>query len=161
MSDVQKMKDLEESVELFDALLGADIESIEDLPDFVQPPSGDYRLLFESAEKGVSKDKTKGQIRGTFIVAETIELQKPEEDASVPEGSKFSQMWTGKLGIQLMKKLFEPSFEQLGVRNLADFIEQAQGMEFICTVSNRQDPEKVDELGNPLKYASIKAAILA
>lgn len=82
-----------------DAMLDESLDSVPDVPDFMNPPNGFYNLRLKEAkiEKYESKAKdgkpaTSGtRIRVTTEVAETIEC----EGQPVPNGTLFSETFQG------------------------------------------------------------------
>lgn len=147
-------------VEMFEALLDTDIDNIEDLPEFETFPLGNYRFKCEKMELAVSVQEDKAAIKAIFSMQEVLELVN-EEDEVPTEGALVSQQWGKEFGIKLFKKTFVENYEPLGIRTTREFVDIAAGLEFIMTIGQRKDPEKLDDLGQPRIYNSIKTAILA
>lgn len=95
-----------------DDVLGAKIDDVEEAPEFVNPPDGDYKLAIKDAkiEKYKTTDKeTKAEVEKTrlkifYSVAETIELANAEEEP-VSNGSLFTeQFMTNAQGLSYFKR---------------------------------------------------------
>lgn len=88
MTNGTKQDDLD--LDVIDSLLDSDLAGIEDLPDYVTPPEGFYKL---KVKVDLAKEfKGKRAIGLTFNVIETIALNNAAEEP-VKEGSLFSQMY--------------------------------------------------------------------
>lgn len=73
-----------------DELLDGTLDNVEDVPEFVSPPSGRYHLAVSNAEVRKNSDKTKpARLSIQFTVKETISVDS-EDELPVPDDSLFS-----------------------------------------------------------------------
>lgn len=150
-------------IEIFNSLLHTDLENIEDLPDFETFVPGEYILCCDKMELDIQPEKDIAKIKAIFSNKGNMNPDDYPEGTELPkEGSKLSQQWGKEFGIKIFKKTFLAAMETLGCANVAQFIEQAEGMEFAAYVGNRKDTQgKTDEAGNPVLYNDIRTAIIA
>ena len=147
-------------LELFDNLIMSQWDDIEDLPDFVTPPLGDYLFEITKCEKGTSKDKTQGAIKIIGALKEVVELARPDEDVAPPIGSLCGAAYYGELGVKRFKKIFKDAAIALGANSPAEMIETLQGATLAVTIRHRADSEKVDpNTGKPVVYAEWASVI--
>ena len=102
--DLNEMLDSDENLDAF-----------AEAPDYLNPPSGDYRLKavgaaikdFSYEAKGDKEAESGQNIIITIAVVETLELVKDSEPP-VPEGSLFTKKYKGnKDGIEKFKRDFK------------------------------------------------------
>lgn len=133
------------SLEDIDSLLDADLGEIEDLPDFVTPPNGFYKLTVEVDKKKVMKDKKAVQFK--FHVVETIQLNNPAE-VPVKEGSLFTQAFfpdtsQEKANVwRWLKKAVKPYLESCGAANLSSALDAMNGQMITAVVTLRPNDPK-------------------
>lgn len=126
-------------------VLARNLETIEDLPQYLAPPPGVYELLIESVKQEEINDKTALVVE--YTVAKTIELNDAEGDAEhiVPEGSKFSEaFWFNdperiEKTIQVLKAKYGGLAEACGTNDLMGILEKMEGMLVQCIITNRVD----------------------
>lgn len=147
-------------LDLFTSLLETHVDNIEDLPEFETFPLGSYNFKCEKLEVSIDQAKGSAAIKGIFSLVAALELVNDEDEAP-KEGSLLSQQWGKEFGLKKFKKVFLPNFEAMQCNTLAEFIDQAAGMEFTMTIGHRKDKEKLDDAGQPVIYNDIRTAILA
>lgn len=154
---------MSEALEKFSSLLEADIDNIEDLPEFEEYPAGVYKFKCEGLKVEENTEKERGEIKGFFSLIEPVELANEADADNVPvAGSLLGGFWTDEKGIQRFKKIFVPVMQESGIRRIADFLPQAEGLEMILEVSRSEDKKgNVDAKGNPRIYNNIQSAILS
>lgn len=102
-----------------DALLDTEMDLVETLPDFINPPAGLYQLVVKEAkfEKYKSKDLPdveQTRIRVTRAVEKTYEVV--DGSSPVADGSLFSETFMGtEEGVKFFKKA------AMGVLGISDF----------------------------------------
>lgn len=111
-----------------DSILDMTLDSVKDVPDYVNPPSGAYTLSIEDAKFEIKKNKEGekvGRFSVTYKVEETIELASDKE-LPVADGSLFSESFTyTEDGIAYLKKqakklLNVDSVDGVSLRDLLD-----------------------------------------
>jgi len=142
-----------------DAMLDMKMDEVETLPDFVNPPAGNYRLACKGAkiEKYKSKKEPtveKTRIRTTYAVVETKEVAA----GSVPvaDGTLFTETFMGtEEGLKYFKKT------AMGILNVTDF-EGATMKDVIDGLADQEFDARItvrvtkDEAGATFENLSIK-----
>lgn len=159
-----------------DSLLDSTLDNVEDVPDFVQPPAGLYRLACQECkiEQNKKKDKKTNQetvqtrIRLTHKVVATVEL-KNEKDTPVADGSLFSETFmANEDGLKFFKKQAKNimNVEDMNGVPLRDVISELANVEYDARVSIRlskgdegQEYENAQvRIVPPAPVAAVKAA---
>lgn len=84
MEETQTVLDME-------ALLDSTMDEVEQAPDYVEPPAGQYILAVHEVTLAPAKTADKPPVITTTLeVIETIQLANPTVDLPVPAGSLFS-----------------------------------------------------------------------
>lgn len=128
-----------------DDLLEANLEEIEDLPDYVTPPAGYYKLMVNVDKKKKMKEKTAVQLK--FTIVETIQLNN-EAETRVKEGSIFTQAFFPDTSQEKanrwrwLKKAVKPYLEASGAPNLSACLDAMDGQVITGVVSLRWNDEK-------------------
>ena len=182
MNDTTKLqgsKDLtpEQRLELAQAMMDASFDDIQDLAKFVKPPRGSYYIdSIVKCEIGMNQDNTELQISLVTEIGETIELASQpgipgdaiDPALKPPVGSLYSERWTGPMGIQKFKGVFEHVIKSIDPmmtpRTLVEMLgsNSIQGLSMMTTL--RADKEKV-EIGEdgvtmvPVTYAGIVSVV--
>lgn len=121
-----------------DALLDAELDSVETMPDFINPPPGIYLLSVKDAkiekydvkEDGNKTGEQGNRIRITYAVDKTEEVEAGE--LPVPDGSMFSESFQGtEEGLKFAKKammniLGVSDFEGAKLREILDAVKGTQ-----------------------------------
>lgn len=143
-----------------DALLDQDMGSVEDLPDYVEPPAGHYDLGITTAEAETYTQKAKaatpstpateakecGRIRVTYVVNKTLEVEGDE--SPVPDGSLFSETFQlTEQGLGFFKKtakkiLKVENMEGVNVRELLSELATVESFDSMITVRETESNGK-------------------
>lgn len=129
-----------------DSLLDADLGSIEDLPDFVLPPAGFYKLVVKKVDKK-KKVKDKSCVSFTFAVEEAIQLNNPAEEP-VKQGSLFSQQFFPDTSVERqhmwrwLKKAIKGYLETSAAPNLSAGLDSMQGQMITAVITHRPNEDK-------------------
>jgi hypothetical protein len=146
--------DINNKYNTLEALFGADLDDIADLPAFEVPPPGTYTMKITMNTKKVSN---KDCVNADFEVITTDELKNKDENSDgyrppVKEGTKFNQLWMlggehGGVSVGRLKQFLAPFAVALGTTKIADLVrDQIKDITFIGQITNRpskDDPEKV------------------
>lgn len=129
-----------------DALLDTELDSVETIPDFINPPPGNYVLSvkdakiekFDVKEDGNKTGAQGNRIRITYAVDQTEDLEAGE--LPVPDGSLFSEAFQGtEEGLKYCKKacmaiLNVKDFESAKLREILDAV---KGTQFKARITTR------------------------
>lgn len=129
-----------------DALLESTLDNVEDVPDYVTPPTGAYALRCEDCKIETYKSKKKGEenkeltrLRVTHAIRATIEL-KDSKEAPVADGSLFSETFmANEDGLKYFKKQAKAilNVEDLNGVPLRDVISSLLTAEYDAKISIR------------------------
>ena len=79
---------------LLDDVLNVNVDDVEDLPDFVEPPAGEYIVKVEDVETKEYTNENTGEtsiiVSPRYSIVQTVQLNNPSEQP-VPDGSLFSE----------------------------------------------------------------------
>lgn len=127
-------------------LMDASIDDLADMPAFVVPPIGHYKLQV-SLERKVVNDKP--CIEGKFVVQETLELRNTAE-APCEVGTKFSTLYQmdNEFGQGNFKGFISPIVAGLGLQGqkLAEVIGKVQNITIAATLKHRKDKNDPDRV---------------
>ncbi|MGE4259194.1 MAG: hypothetical protein AB7F19_07620 [Candidatus Babeliales bacterium] len=130
-----------------DAMMDQNMDEVETLPDFVQPPAGIYDLICTGAEIKAPKEKGKPSlIQVTYKVEKTHEVV--EGQLPVADGSLFSERFQGtEEGLKFFKKaaaniLGVSEFEGAKLRDVMDGLKDAAFKARITTRKSKNDEGK-------------------
>lgn len=131
------------------AMLDSSLDNITEAPDFINPPSGDYRLRCKEVkiDKYKSKDEPNVEKQRLKIYFETVSTLKlaDEKEPPVPDGSIFTETFMAtEEGLGYFKKRGR---EIMNVENvdgvaLRDIMASIAGQEFNGRISYRTTPNK-------------------
>jgi len=134
-------------------LMDSSIDDLEELPPFIVPPVGYYKLAVSLSRKSVND---KPCIEAAFVVRETLELKNPSE-APCEAGTKFSQLFTmdNEWGQKGFKSFLKGLIDPLGLsgKKVSEVIEAVQNVEVAATVKQRKDKNDPDKI-----YANVSDA---
>jgi len=136
-------------------LMDASIDDLKDLPPFIVPPVGHYKLQVSLERKVVN---THPCVEAQFVVQETLELKNPAE-TPVENGTKFSTLYTmdNEFGQGNFKLFLAPLLEGLGLqgKKVSEVIASVKNVVIAATVKQRPDKEDKDKI-----YANVVNAEL-
>lgn len=140
-----------------DSLLDTKMDSVETLPDYMNPPPGLYVL--ECTDAKIEKYKVKedgketgamgNRIKLTYKVVETVEVI--EGELPVPDGTLFTEGFQGtKEGLEYCKKacsriLGISTFEDA---TLGEILDGAKGSQFKCRITVKKSSVNGKEYEN-------------
>lgn len=148
------MSDKDLSILDLDAMLDETLDNVENVPDFMNPPNGLYLLAIKEAKIEKYKDKDtkadRSRFRITHAVSATIQVEAG--NLPVPDGTMFSETFTGtEDGIKYFKKaalayLGLTPEEATGIK-LGDLLATLPGQEYKAKLVNRitKDGDKTYE----------------
>lgn len=148
------------------SVLARDIADIADLPSYVSPPPGTYKLLIEDIQEKEIKDKQ--TITVTYLVGECIALSDPSAEdhkarlAAIKQGDKMSEAYyfdkADKIEttLSVLKAKYGGLGSALGTTNLLEIMNKMKGMQVQCQITNR-----VDDNDKQRFYASTKNMVAA
>jgi len=137
-----------------DALLDSNLSQVENVPDFVTPPAGEYNLgvkeskieKFESKAKD-GKPASKGlRVRITYMVNETKDTKEPP----VADGSLFSESFmANEDGLKYFKKqaskiLNVKDFGDTSIRDIIDALNATEAFDAVVTIRKSGEFENVN-----------------
>lgn len=127
-----------------DDLLDSNLDTVADIPDYVTPPDGLYKLDIVDAEIKKAKEAGKAsRITITYKVAETVDTA----GAPVADGSLFTEGFQGtEQGLEFFKKQVKKimNVTEIGgvsMRDILEGLKDIQGME--AHISTRKTVDAV------------------
>jgi len=141
-------------------VVARDLDDIPDLPEFLAPHPGVYKLLISLVEQREINKKTALVVE--YDVVDIIQLNEAEDpnDPNVVPGNKFSEaFWFNdpekvENTTSILKKKYGGLSDACGSKNLLDIMTKMEGMTVKAIISNRADEKKVDIHGKPRVYAT-------
>lgn len=137
--------------------LDMSLDDIEDLPEFLTPPSGAYQVTQVSHEKKEIGDHPAMEVK--FKVEQVLEMTGDlDEDEKTPEaGQEFSMVYMldNKFGAGSLKDYLIPIAKKAGSTSVADTLSAGDGMSLIMVI-NRTFNKKKDR-----NYSKIKKIAVA
>lgn len=137
------------------AMMEQSLDNIQEAPDFVTPPAGEYRLSLK--ESKVDKYKTKDEpdvekqrIKNLYVVVATVSLASDSEPP-VPDGSMFSETFTAtEEGLGYFKKRMKAimNVSDLAGVSLLDIMSSSVGTEFDARLTIKKSISNGKEYGN-------------
>lgn len=130
------------------AVMSRNIADIEDLPEYVTPPEGNYKLLVQKVGPEEINEKT--ALKVEYVIIDTIALADPEGDKEhvVTPGSIFSEaFWFSdpekvEKTLSVLKAKFGGLSEAVGSTNLLEIMNKMEGMQVQCIITNRVVKDK-------------------
>lgn len=129
-------------------VLAKNLNEIEDLPDYIAPPPGVYKLMILSCGQKVINEKT--AIVVEYVILENKGLNNAQEDAAeaasvkytkdrISEAFYFDKPERIDTVISVLKKKFGGLSSVLGTTNLLEILEKMQNLTVEATLGRRQD----------------------
>jgi len=144
---------------LLQSILAKPLDEVADLPEFITPPPGSYRLMITEVTSKEIGDKP--AISVTYTVLATLELAD-KEDVPVPAGSLCGEAFffgdPEKIDktLSVIKLRYGALAEALAVTDVLSLLEKLEGIEITATIGNRADAHDKTKL-----YASYRNVALA
>jgi len=149
------------------SVLARDLASIEDLPSYIAPPPGVYKLLVKNC--GPKEINNKSAVVVEYVVLECVALHEPENTEDIGDLAKvkfgkdmvgetfwFNQPDKLETTLSFMKKQFAGLGETLGKTDLLSILDAIPNMTVKATLSQR-----VDENDKTKIYPQIRNLIAA
>lgn len=124
-------------------LMNKGMQEIDDLPDFITPPNGSYKVRV-GCEQKVQNDKPAVQFR--YELLEVVELANPAE-AKPAEKSIFTETFylNNEVGPKALKRHIKEVWDKLG-GSLGECLKSIDGQVYYVTTKQRKYDSK-DEVG--------------
>jgi len=125
------------------SLLDGTLDDIEDLPGFIQLPTGAYKVKL--AEGFRSKEiNGKPGVDLPMTVIEVIELGNPEQAPEIKVGdvATLSWMMDNDTGKGFFKEAIRPVYEFLKAKNYNEAMSNSKGLDVIIVVARTHNKEK-------------------
>lgn len=146
-------------------VLAKNLNEITDLPDYVNPPAGVYKLLVQDVSQKEIAEKTALVV--TYLVLEMKELNNAEADGEEVAAIKFGKDLMSeafffddpeKLETTLgaLKKKYGGLGATLGTTNLYEILEKMKGLTLEAQVTRRMDKNDKTRF-----YAGVKTCVAA
>lgn len=137
-----------------DALMDTKLDDVKTIPDFMNPPAGQYRLSvfkaeiekYESKEKPAQGGKPaqpaakRTRIKVIYSVVATKELSKDADEPPVADGTMFNETFMGtEQGLEFFKKraIGVTGVAEFGDAKLRDILDGMVGIEFDANIKYR------------------------
>lgn len=148
------------------SVLQRDLNSIEDLPSYIQPPPGVYKLLVKDCQSKLDA-KDRQVINVNYLVLENVTLADSQGDAEELKSVKMGKDLIGETfyfndpekleqTLSYMKKQFGGLGTVLGTTNLLQILEKMPNLTVTATIGRR-----VDENDKTRLYASVRNLVPA
>lgn len=146
-----------------DSILDTDLDSVKTMPDFMDPPAGQYEI--EVADAGVEKfeDKEKQQrsrLKITYKVAKTVKLADSNGEPPVADGTMFSENFQGtEQGLEFFKKRAGnlAGTTEFGGAKIRDILDGIKGLKVGANIKYQESVDKTDPTK---KYINMRMRIL-
>jgi hypothetical protein len=132
------------------SVLAKNLNEIEDLPNYIAPAPGVYKLMINSCAQKVINDKTVIAVDYTFLEVKSLNDNADEADKAEIEKiqwgkDKMSEVFyfndpdriETTLGV--LKKKFGPFGPQLGTTNLLEILEKLPNLTVEAQIGRRKD----------------------
>lgn len=154
MSDINNKLSSDELKTMdFADLLDTELDSIDDLPDYITPVRGYYEFAHEKVEQVTveTNDGDMEAIKLTYSVVRCIEKNNAE-DEDTPEGGIFTQNFLQGVGIQRLKKLYVAVIQQNNCKSIRDLINILPTIHVNASIDHRfaKDDRKTKEKPFPV-----------
>lgn len=126
-------------------LLGMDLDSLEDLPEYVNPPAGTYMCALGKRE--LKKLKEVKYVSLNLAIKSVMELAKPDEAALLPKENDIMSLLfnlENEFGRGSLKKVTGALKASHGIASLDDFLKLPEDTIMAAvTVKRTEDGDKV------------------
>lgn len=131
------------SIAALSSLLDGTLDDIEDLPGFIQLPTGAYKVKL--AEGFRTKEISgKPAIDCPMTVVEIIELGNPEQAPEVKVGDVATLAWMmdNETGKGFFKEAIKPVYAFLNAKSYNEAMQNSKGLDVIIVVTRVHNKEK-------------------
>lgn len=126
-------------------LMDATIDDLKDLPPFILPPKGHYKLLLGLERKSIND---RPAIIANFVVEETMELSN-KADIAVEKGTKFNQVFfmDNEFGQGAFKLFMSPVSASMGWagKKISELCNLCQNVHIAATLKHKKDKEDAEK----------------
>lgn len=149
------------------SVLARDLDSVEDLPNYVSPPPGIYKLAIKGIDHKEINEKT--TIVAEYIVVDCVQLADPQDETDqvrlkeiklgkdiMSEVFYFDKADKIETTLSVLKAKYGGLAPALGTTNLLEIITKMVGMQVQAQVTNRLDKEDKNKI-----YAATKHMVAA
>lgn len=134
------------------AVLAKDLSQIEDLPNYIAPPPGVYKLLILDCKQKEIGEKTVIAVDYMFLENKSLNEQLDEHDKAdfdkiqwnkdrMSEVFYFDDAEKIETTLGVLKKKFGPLGAALGTTNLMEILEKLPNLTVDATISRRADKD--------------------
>lgn len=125
--------------------LDMNLDDIADLPGFMTPPTGGYKVMQLSSERKEVGDHAAMEIK--FKLLEIVELNEDnlnENEAPPKVGDEFSMLFMldNEFGIGAMKAYLKPIAERAKTTSVKDTLKAGDNMELLMILHRKHDKNK-------------------
>lgn len=132
------------------SVLAKNLNEIEDLPNFIAPPPGVYKLMIKSCGQKVISEKTVIAVEYIFLELKTLNDNADEADKEevkriqwnkdqMSEAFYFNDPDRIETTLGVLKKKFGPFGPQLGTTNLLEILEKLPNLTIDAQLGRRKD----------------------
>lgn len=136
-----------------DSLLDSNLDDVKDVPDYMNPPTGQYQLSIADAVLEQTKPKDGKPASARFKITYKVDATIETKEAPVPDGTLFTETFMGtEEGLGFFKKQVKKimNTEDVAGVSIRELLEGLKGQEFKAnitvrtTVSNGKTYENVN-----------------
>lgn len=127
-----------------EALLGASLDDLDDLPSFDCPPPGVYICSVTTDIKEVNKNDA---VEASYTIQEVTELADANMKPPIA-GSKFSTLFTlNEIGVGKLKEFCIPFGDKFGTKSIRELVnDKIKEVIVVVKVKNRKDKNDPDRI---------------
>lgn len=143
MSEQQLSAEEKAKLDAMSSLLDGTLDDIEDLPGFIQLPTGAYKVKLAEGFRHKIINAKPG-IDLPMTVVEVIELGNPEQAVEVKVGDVATLAWMmdNETGKGFFKEAIRPIYTFLNAKSYNEAMTNAKGLEIIIVVARVHNKEK-------------------
>ena len=146
-----------ENIEMTNALLNAGWNDIEDLPSYVDFPTGSYHVRCSKAEvKEPNPKDEKPDVAVRVHVELVAVLESTAESEKLPKvGDKAMFSFKGAEGIKRMKAALMQVATAINAASPSELVDRLEGLEFAITVQQSPNANNPDR-----PYTNLRTAVM-
>lgn len=147
MSEQQLNAEQQKKLSELEGLLDGTLDDIEDLPGFIQLPTGAYKVLLAEGFRNKvisSEGKDHPAVDLPMTVKEIIELGNAEEaqEVKVNDVATLTWMMDNETGKGFFKEAIRPLYTHLNANSYNEAMKNSRGMEVIVVISRTFNKDK-------------------